>query len=225
MTERAQYESLMDSLEFANSERRRLTDELAALQAIMSTDVREALAVERRLFEEAMMQSWRMIDPLCPAGTPGSYARGVDSGIVAALKTVRSNFDRLAALAGRSTLEVAEKPPVDSVCASGPATDAASHGISERASDVLDAKRYRWLREQHEGREELAFDADGLPTPMEPTALAFTVFRPDETGCESLVPVGCIPGELDAAIDAAMSAGLPDPSLEASGTGPSAETE
>jgi hypothetical protein len=87
------------------------------------------------------------------------------------------------------------------------AIDALSaHGVKQpEPADALDAKRYRWLREQHEGHEELAFDADGLPTPMAPTALAFTVFRPDETGDESLVPVGCIPGELDEAIDAAMS--------------------
>ena len=53
----------------------------------------------RRAFEEAMIQSWRMIDPLCPAGQPGSYARGQDAGIIAALTTVRENFKRLLAAA------------------------------------------------------------------------------------------------------------------------------
>jgi len=32
------------------------------------------------------------VDPLKPAGTPGSYARGQDSGIVAALTTLRANL-------------------------------------------------------------------------------------------------------------------------------------
>lgn len=71
-----------------------------------------------------------------------------------------------------------------------------------------DAERYRWLRSQHEGlTDPLQMDADGFPMPQEPTALAFTVFRPDPSGMESLVPVGCIPGELDAAIDAALTPG------------------
>jgi hypothetical protein len=33
-----------------------------------------------------------MVDPLKPAGTPGSYARGQDTGIVAALTTLRENL-------------------------------------------------------------------------------------------------------------------------------------
>jgi hypothetical protein len=49
-----------------------------------------------------------------------------------------------------------------------------------------DAERYRWLREQHES------DA----------ALSFTVFMPED--CD-LAPVGSMPGELDAAIDAALT--------------------
>jgi len=71
------------------------------------------------------------------------------------------------------------------------------------AGVVRDAERYRWLRDQHEGHEDLSYDADDLPQPLTPTALAFTVFKPDRG---SLEPVGCIPGELDKAIDAAMSA-------------------
>lgn len=83
--------------------------------------------------------------------------------------------------------------------------DALAAAEQRAAEDRKDAERYRWLKKQHEGHEDLAYDADGLPIPMEPTALAFTVFRPDETGTESLVPVGCIPGELDSAIDAAIA--------------------
>jgi hypothetical protein len=67
-----------------------------------------------------------------------------------------------------------------------------------------DAERWRWLRQQHEGHDEFgALDAEGFPLPAEPTACAFTVFMPDKTGAESLVPVVCIPGELDDIIDAA----------------------
>lgn len=72
-----------------------------------------------------------------------------------------------------------------------------------------DALRYRWLRDQHEGQTGLQMDADGLPIPMEPTPCAFTVFMPDPDGIESLIPVGCIPGELDDAIDAAIDAAAP----------------
>jgi hypothetical protein len=39
-----------------------------------------------------MRQTWQMVDPLKPAGTPGSYARGQDTGIVAALTTLRENL-------------------------------------------------------------------------------------------------------------------------------------
>ena len=61
------------------------------------------------------------------------------------------------------------------------------------------AERYRWLRQQHEGREAGDLDAEGIPLPSEPTAVAFTVFRPGRDFC--LEPVGCWPGELDEAID------------------------
>jgi len=43
-------------------------------------------------WEDALSQTWRMVDPFNPAGTPGSYARGQDSGIVAALTTLRANL-------------------------------------------------------------------------------------------------------------------------------------
>jgi hypothetical protein len=68
-----------------------------------------------------------------------------------------------------------------------------------------DARRYRWLRDQHQGQTELDYDAEGLPMPIEPTAVAFTVFKPGRDLC--LEPVGCLPGELDAFIDAALTKG------------------
>lgn len=43
-------------------------------------------------WERALRLAWNMVDPLQPAGRPGSYARGQDNGIVAALKTVRDNL-------------------------------------------------------------------------------------------------------------------------------------
>lgn len=45
--------------------------------------------------------------------------------------------------------------------------------------------------------------AEGLPLPLEPEPLAFTVFYPVRGELE---PVGCIYGELDAAIDAERAA-------------------
>lgn len=43
-------------------------------------------------WENALRQTWQMVDPLKPAGQPGSYARGQDGGIVAALTTLRANL-------------------------------------------------------------------------------------------------------------------------------------
>ena len=48
-------------------------------------------ANERR-WNAAVKQTWQMVDPLKPAGQPGSYWRGQDAGIVAALKTLRANL-------------------------------------------------------------------------------------------------------------------------------------
>lgn len=67
--------------------------ETNALKAVQEADeLRAALAAETRRWEEAMRMTWQMVDPLKPAGTPGSYARGQDSGIVAALTTLRANL-------------------------------------------------------------------------------------------------------------------------------------
>lgn len=70
-----------------------------------------------------------------------------------------------------------------------------------------DAERYRWLREQHEGKLPIEMDADGLPMEQEVAALAFTVFYPDPTGDESLivVPMGSLDETIDAAIDNARA--------------------
>lgn len=54
----------------------------------------EAVARERERWESALKQTWKMIDPLSPPGSPGSYARGEYHGIVAALNTLRENADR-----------------------------------------------------------------------------------------------------------------------------------
>ena len=62
----------------------------------------------------------------------------------------------------------------------------------QAVEDARDAERYRWLRSQHENGE---------------SACTFAVFAPD-SAVESeatLYPVGCMPGELDAAIDAAIA--------------------
>lgn len=53
------------------------------------------------------------------------------------------------------------------------------------------------------GYEDMQFDFEGFPLPQEPTALAWTVFKPERG---ELAPVGCIVGELDDAIDAAIAA-------------------
>lgn len=52
---------------------------------------RACAAAEREAWESALNQAWQMIDPLRPAGDPGSYARGSYQGIVDALTTVRAN--------------------------------------------------------------------------------------------------------------------------------------
>ena len=54
--------------------------------------LRAELDAERSAWGKAMSQAWRMVDPFNPAGVPGSYARGQDSGITSALTTVRANY-------------------------------------------------------------------------------------------------------------------------------------
>lgn len=47
---------------------------------------------ERERWERALKQTWQAIDPLKPAGQPGSYARGYDNGFAAALAVLRGNL-------------------------------------------------------------------------------------------------------------------------------------
>ena len=54
--------------------------------------LRAALDAETARWEEALRLTWQMVDPLKPAGEPGSYWRGQDAGIVAALTTLRANL-------------------------------------------------------------------------------------------------------------------------------------
>ena len=54
--------------------------------------LRAELDAERAAWGKAMSQAWRMVDPFNPAGVPGSYARGQDSGITSALTTVHANY-------------------------------------------------------------------------------------------------------------------------------------
>lgn len=74
-------------------------------------------------------------------------------------------------------------------------------------ADKQDAERYRWLRIQHEVKESVEFDAEGIPMVSEDECQRVVVFMPDPNGNLSLIPIGCIPGELDAAIDAMREGG------------------
>ena len=74
---------------------------------------------------------------------------------------------------------------------------------ADGGEDKRDAEYWRFLREQHEGTESLE-DAEGF-TVTEPTARAFTVFKPGQ-GDYHLEPVGCMPGELEETIRAAIAA-------------------
>ena len=71
--------------------------DLALLQRAMKAEteaalLRAALDAETARWEEALRLTWQMVDPLKPAGRPGSYWRGQDAGIVAALTTLRANL-------------------------------------------------------------------------------------------------------------------------------------
>lgn len=68
----------------------------AALTAPASKPAEGGVVDERAAFEQALKETWQMVDPLRPPGTPGSYARGEHNGVIAALATIRANFDRAA---------------------------------------------------------------------------------------------------------------------------------
>ena len=63
-------------------------------------------------FEAAMKQTWQMVDPLKPPGTPGSYARGHHQGVVDALTTLRANYAR-AALEAQAAQRAQQAAPTD----------------------------------------------------------------------------------------------------------------
>lgn len=52
----------------------------------------DCVAAETKKWEAALVRTWQMVDPYTLAGAPGSYARGQESGIVAALTTLRQNL-------------------------------------------------------------------------------------------------------------------------------------
>jgi hypothetical protein len=47
---------------------------------------------EQKRWEDALRRTWRLINPMRPAGPPGSYARGFDSGVSTALETLIANL-------------------------------------------------------------------------------------------------------------------------------------
>lgn len=51
-----------------------------------------AVAEEREAWEKAIKLALLTVDPLRPAGQPGSYARGNDNGFLAAVETIRANL-------------------------------------------------------------------------------------------------------------------------------------
>lgn len=74
----------------------RLRDFAEAVQSACERAAHAAVAAaaadERARWERALKQTWQAIDPLRPAGQPGSYARGYDNGFAAALEVLRGNL-------------------------------------------------------------------------------------------------------------------------------------
>ena len=62
------------------------------VQRAVTAAIDNAAAAERQRWEDALRLTWQMVDRLKPAGEPGSYWRGQDAGIVAALNTLRANL-------------------------------------------------------------------------------------------------------------------------------------
>ena len=85
-------------------------DQLRARDAQWRAIVAAEVAKERERWEAAMKQAWSMIDPFNPAGVPGSDARGQDSGIVAALTTVRANYVAAAAIRAAAPPQCTDQP-------------------------------------------------------------------------------------------------------------------
>jgi hypothetical protein len=76
------------------------------LNATIDKCIDEAVAREHArchaAFEQAMRETWQMIDPIRPP-PPGTYALGEHNGIAAALRTVRDNYERANRNAGVET--------------------------------------------------------------------------------------------------------------------------
>lgn len=85
------------------SPRKHYLEEAADTIERLTRERDEAVARERERWEAALKQTWQMIDPLHPPGSPGSYARGEYHGIVAALNTLRENADRAIATTKATT--------------------------------------------------------------------------------------------------------------------------
>lgn len=92
--ENKQLQASLDVLADAWNKRnaKEAASDLPAERERLRAAVAAAVAQERAAWETALKQAWRMVDPLKPAGSPGSYARGQDAGIVAALRTVTDNL-------------------------------------------------------------------------------------------------------------------------------------
>lgn len=75
-------------------------DRLTAALADRERAIAEAVAAERKVWEESVTQVWRTVDPFRTAGEPGSYARGMDNGIASALTAVRANVLAIRARSG-----------------------------------------------------------------------------------------------------------------------------
>jgi DNA repair exonuclease SbcCD ATPase subunit len=58
-----------------------------------ATALPQAVRNERERWEAAVRAARKLIDPLHPAGQPGSYARGFDVGVETAMRTLREALD------------------------------------------------------------------------------------------------------------------------------------
>jgi len=103
--------------------------------------------------------------------------------------TTRDEVLAMAREAGFAVYEFEAYRPYNRTLVQGDSFNAERFHALAVAKYKEDAERYRWLREQHEGKLPIEMDADGFPMPQEVAALAFTVFYPDPTGDESLVVV------------------------------------
>lgn len=85
-----------DEVPLKIAELRRLLEKAMEDAQSWRSEVEKVEAQERARMDKALQQTWRLIDPLHPAGQPGSYARGFDIGVTTALNTLRDNLERTA---------------------------------------------------------------------------------------------------------------------------------